>query len=264
MRRRNLFFVLMGFFAAGSAGAAEPSVPMAAHHAEYDLTSEQIRGTQIAGASGTMSYEVIDACDGWASHQRLRIIIDRREGQDVEMVSDYTTWESKDGKSMRFRMRQTTDGAVTTNLAGDAALDKPDGAGEVHYVLPEKAVKALPPGTLFPTRHTEAILRAAREGRKFMTLPLFDGTDEAGAQDSSVLVFAWDKGRDQKWPALQGLPSARVHVAFFNRQDVDSEPDYEVSMRYWENGIADDLDMDFGDFVMKAKLTKLALLPSKC
>jgi len=42
------------------------------------------------------------------------------------------------------------------------------------------------------------------------------------------------------------------------------EPDYEVSLRYWENGVADDLDMDFGDFVMSGKLAEFKLLPHRC
>ena len=35
-------------------------------------------------------------------------------------------------------------------------------------------------------------------------------------------------------------------------------------MRYWENGVADDLRMDFGDFVMNAKMTNLAPQPRRC
>ena len=35
-------------------------------------------------------------------------------------------------------------------------------------------------------------------------------------------------------------------------------------MRYWDNGIADKLKMDFGDFVMDAKLSDLKLQPHHC
>lgn len=263
--QRRIFLAFMAFLAAGTpAVAAERSVPMAAHQAVYDLTSEQIRGAEIEGVTGTMAYEVIDACDGWASRQRLQMTITNRHGQDIQMVSDYTTWESKDGLSMRFRMRQTTDGAVTTDVAGDAALDKPGGEGQARYVLPARAVKPLPAGTLFPMRHTEAIIEAAREGKKFTTLPLFDGTDDTGAQQTSVVVFSWGQAQNGKWPDLKALANGRVHVAFFDHSAADAQPDYEVSMRYWQNGVADDLDMDFGDFVMKGKLNRLTLLPSRC
>ena len=56
-----------------------------------------------------MGYEVTDACDGWAVRQRLTMTITNADGQDIQMASDYATWESKDGLKFRYHMRQTTD-----------------------------------------------------------------------------------------------------------------------------------------------------------
>jgi len=55
-----------------------------------------------------------------------------------------------------------------------------------------------------------------------------------------------------------------VHVAFFDHDADGQQPDYEVSMRYWANGVADDLNMDFGDFVMKGRLSELVVVPPGC
>jgi hypothetical protein len=251
-------------FAALPARAADQVPPLAAHRAMYALTLQQARGAEVSGASGTMAYEVLDACDGWATRQRLEMTISNRDGQDIQMLSDYTTWESKDGLQMRFRMRQTTETAVTSEVAGEASLERTGGPGQVRYSVPEAATKALPAGTLFPMAHTEAILAAARAGKKFTTLPLFDGTSEKGGQDSSVAIVNWEGPRASKWPDLSALSSGRVHVAFFDRDASSQQPDYEVGMRYWDNGVADDLTMDFGDFVMKGALTQLAILPPGC
>ncbi len=264
---RLVLFAFVTFLVApvvAPALAAEPPVPLVAHRATYDLTPAQIRGAGISGVTGTMTYEVIDACDGWASRQRLQMTVTNRDGQDIQMVSDYTTWEAKNGLSMRFRMRQTTEGAVTSEVAGSASLEKTGGPGEVHYTLPERAVRPLPAGTLFPMKHTAAILQAAKAGKKFLGVPLFDGTGDKGGQDTSVVVLSWGKSPAGKWPALAALPSGRVHVAFFDRDAASLQPDYEVSMRYWENGVADDLGMDFGDFLLKGSLSQLAFLPSRC
>jgi hypothetical protein len=35
-------------------------------------------------------------------------------------------------------------------------------------------------------------------------------------------------------------------------------------MRYWSNGVADELAMNFGDFVMNGKLTEFTLRPGHC
>ncbi len=234
------------------------------HKAEYKLSLENARSGDVISGSGTMSYEAIDACDGWAVRQRLSMLLTNRDGQDINMVSDYTTYEGKDGLSLRFRMRQVTEQAVTSEVAGEAILSRPGGTGVVTYTLPEAATKALPAGTMFPTLHTEALLAAAETGKKFLALPLFDGTGISGAQDSTIVINGWNTPVETKWSALASLPSGRVHIAFFDREAGSQQPDYEVTMRYFANGVADALSMDFGDFVMGGKLDSLTITKPGC
>lgn len=255
---RWMMLTLLGLLATLPAEAQT----LAGHRAFYDLQLEKSRA-DVIGASGKMAYEVTDACDAWAVRQRLQMTITGRDGQDIEMVSDYTTWESKDGKRMRFRLKQTTEDAVTSELAGEAELDA-SGAGVARYTLPENESKPLPEGTLFPMAHTEALLKAAMAGKKFLPLPLFDGTSAAGAQDSTVAIAAWATPGATKWAELAPLESGRVRIAFFDRDNATQQPDYEVGMRYWSNGVADDLSMDFGEFVMKATLARFSIQPSGC
>jgi hypothetical protein len=246
------------------ADAAGLNTASAAHRAIYNLTLSTSRGGDVVAARGTMGYEVMDACDGWAVRQRLSMTLTNTDGQDVEMVSDYATWESKDGLKFRFHMKQTTDTAVTSQTDGDAKLERAGGPGEAHYTVPEDTTKKLPPGTLFPMAHTSAILAAAQSGKKFLALPLFDGTDDSGAEDSFIVVLDWKKPETNKFAFLSNLPSTRVRLAFFDHETKGEVPTYQVGMRYWENGVADNLQMDFGDFVMDAKMTDLTPLPHKC
>ena len=243
--------------------AVSPSVPLAAHRALYRLTLERARGDVVA-AQGTMGYEVIDACDGWAVRQRLDMNVTNAEGQTINMISDYATWEGKDGRRMRFHMKQTTDEAIASQTDGDATMEPNGGPGVAHYTSPHRTSIKLPPGTLFPMAHTAAIIEAARAGKRLLNLPLFDGTSETGAEDSSIAITSWDKPKPTRWPALSKLPSTHVHIAFWDWDTKDMLPDYEVGMRYWENGVADDMTMDFGDFVMHAKLTQFAPQPRHC
>jgi hypothetical protein len=244
--------------------AAETPVHLAAHRAIYQLTLEKTRSDDVVGATGTMGYEVIDACDGWAVRQRLDMTVTNSDGQNIEMISDYATWESKDGLRFRFHMRQTTDSAVTSQTDGDAKLDRPGGPGVAHYTTPHATTMKLPSGTLFPMAHTAALIAAAADGKKYLNVPLFDGTDENGPEDSSIAIVDWKQPQAGHWPALSVLPSTRVHIAFFALKSESMTPDYEVGMRYWTNGVADDLRMDFGDFVMDAKMSNFALQPHRC
>jgi hypothetical protein len=251
--------------AASPAPPTKAPAPLAAHRALYELNlASSHGGRQISAAHGTMGYEVVDVCDGWATRQRLRMTITSSEGEDTDMDSDYATWESKDGLSFRFHMVQKSDSQVTSQTDGSARLSKTGGPGEVEYRLPKATTTTLPEGTLFPMMHTLSIINAAREGKKFLALPLFDGTDDDGYEDSSIAVIDWKQPFATKYPFLSSLPSTRVRIAFFDHAAGTPTPTYEVAMRYWENGVADDMLMDFEDFAMNAKLTELTPLPRKC
>ncbi|HEX3995707.1 MAG TPA: cell envelope integrity EipB family protein [Acetobacteraceae bacterium] len=273
-RLAAVFFLLgPGFLphAAGAAPAPPPTrapVPLAAHRALYELTRDNTApsrgGREIASAHGTMGYEVADVCDGWATRQRLNMTITNADGQDTDMDSDYATWESKDGLNFRFHMVQKSDTAVTNQTDGSAHLSRTGGPGEVEYRLPKETKTALPAGTLFPMMHTIAIINAAREGKKFLALPLFDGTDDDGYEYSSIAVMDWKPPFQTQHSFLNTLASTRVRIAFFDHAKEDTTPTYEVAMRYWENGVADNMVMDFEDFVMSAKLTELTPLPKRC
>lgn len=272
MRLRPLLYTLAAFAATSTATlpawAADP-VPMAAHRAVYKLTLDTSRG-DVTDASGQMNYEVTDACDGWATRQRLALDIVNRDGQDINLVSDYATWEAKDGLSMRFRMRQTTDTAVTDQVEGTATLDSKGGPGTVHYTVPEAKDMPLPAGTLFSMAHTEAIIAAAQSGKKFLSVPIFDGTGDKGAQDSFIVIGNWGATAAAPYPALAKLDSGKVHISFFDRDAKPSKekpsgsPDYEVGMTYYANGVANDLLMNFSDFTMHGTFTEFTETPPHC
>jgi len=114
------------------------------------------------------------------------------------------------------------------------------------------------------TAEQAKIIAAARDKKHFLSLPLFDGTDEKGVEDSFIVVLDWKPPMAGKWPALSSLPSTLVHIAFFDHGPAAMTPTYEVSMRYWENGVADGMKMNFGDFIMNAKMDNFAPQPRRC
>jgi hypothetical protein len=262
--------VALGAAVALPGRAAEPGVEaMVGHRAAYRLTLDKVRdNSDIARAEGVMLYEVVDSCDGWATRQRFQLRLTDRDGQDVETASDYSTFETKDGKKIRFSLTQTSQGAVSQRVAGEAEVT-PDG-GTVTYTEPEQKEEALPKGTLLPMLHTIRSLAAARAGTRMMVVPLFDGTSPDGAQDTTTVISAWTPPQpNARFPDLAKLGSARMRVAFFDRKDDGSgggasAPDYEVGLRYYENGVADEMSMDFGEFSVNGALQELSILPNPC
>ncbi len=191
---------------------------LAAHRAAYRLTLAQAREPgNIARAEGAMAYELIDACDGWATRQRFSLTLTDRDGTEVETASDYSTYESKDGRRLRFTLTQMTQGAVTARIAGEAEI-MADGTGVVRYTEPAAREERLPPGTMLPNSHTILTLNAARSGQRLVVGPLMDGTSEDGAQDTTTVLSAWDAPREvEGFPMLSPLGSVRMRIAFFDR-----------------------------------------------
>ena len=237
---------------------------LAAHHAVYALTLDASKTQNVGDAHGTMTYDVLDTCSAWTTSQHLVIDTTSKDGQDTHMVSDYATLESKDGTRIDFHMKQVTDQAVTLQLDGHASLDRSGGHGNAAFSNPETKTVPLPEGTLLPMAHTAALLDAAAAGRRFLSVPLFDGTSADGAQDTFVTVESWHKPAAQKWAALAKLPFGRVHIAFFDRTKTTQTPIMQIGMIYYAGGIADQLAMDFGDFVMDGTLKQLELHPPSC
>ncbi|MDG6095223.1 cell envelope integrity EipB family protein [Acetobacter sp. AN02] len=240
---------------------AEDAVRLVPHRAVYDLRPAAMAGGDVVGAGGTMTYVVSEECSAWSTEQRLTVRTVSRTGQAVEMVSDYTTLESRDGRSMKFRTTQTNNDETVLRVDGEAEL-KPDGAGEVHYDQPSKKTVPLPAGTLFPMMHTKALLEAAQKGETGFDAMLFDGTSPDGAQHVYANLSGWKlKDAGASFPELGKIPFSRVRLSFFSSDPAEMLPEFENSMKYYAGGESDDLEMNFGEFRLHGVLTEFRLLP---
>ncbi|WP_237214963.1 cell envelope integrity EipB family protein [Falsiroseomonas oryziterrae] len=241
---------------------------MVAHRAAYRLDLGEGRNSGITAVRGAMVFDVQDACEGWATRQRMTMTVVDRDGQEIETVSDYATFEAKDNSRLRFSLTQSTGGAISQRVAGEAEL-RSDGSGSVRYTEPAGKEEALPAGTMLPTRHTVLSIEVARAGRRILAGPLFDGTSDEGVQDTTTVISGWQATPQEppRFPLLAGQASARMRIAFFERGAATggaSQPEYEVGLRYFENGVADDLVMDFGEFSVTGRLLELTAVPGGC
>jgi hypothetical protein len=241
---------------------ASEAMDLAAHRAFYRLTLDSTENSGVTNAAGAMEYEVIDGCQGWATQQRLDMTVLDREGGDTHTVSDYSTWESKDGQHFRFRITQSTNDDREVR-AGWAELP-PSKPGFAVYTLPNPRRITLPPGTVFPMAQTEAVLSAAQKGQMFVSLPVFDGTATTTVENTFAVITAHGQMLPTVFAPLSRLHSVYVHMGYFDTNTAQMLPDTLLSMRYWDNGVADSLTMDFGNFTMSGKLAQFELLPHHC
>lgn len=261
---RRLFFapaaVALACLVAGSAGAGEISP----HRALYTMSlSRANNDAGVAAASGTMAYQWGETCDGWTVEQRYRLKMGYAELADVNISSNFVTWESKDGLNYRFNQKETRNGADEDEIRGTAKLDGPDQGGTANFEKPDTKDFALPSGALFPSAHTLMLIDKAKAGETFLSKHVFDGA----TVENAVLVSAVigprvepDAEAAKKSPLLN-RPGWRVRLAFFPADPKAEKPDYELGMLLLDNGVSRDMVIDYGDYAIHAKLDDIEALP---
>jgi len=264
--RRCAALAALGWvFSISSAGA----VDISPHRALYSLTLDTTKtASGIAGASGAMYYEWGEACDGWTVDQRFRLRLIYSEEGAVEINSTLLTWESKDGLKYNFNEKRLRNGEVEDDIRGEAHLDGKDKGGVAQFEKPEQTKLTLAPSVLFPTAHTLVLIARAQAGEQFLARKVFDGAAiENAGQITAVIGPELHPDPHAPKPLDSPLlqrPSWRVSLAFFSadsgKSDADT-PDYQLTMRLLDNGVSQDMSLDYGDYILKAKLDDIEPLP---
>jgi hypothetical protein len=262
---------LIGLSALGILLIAPPAgaVDISPHRALYSLTLDSSKtASGVAAASGAMYYEWGETCDGWTVDQRFRLRLVYAEEGAVSVNSSLLTFESKDGLHYRFNEKRVRNGNVEDDIHGEANLDGKDKGGTAVFDKPDQTKFTLAPGVLFPTAHTLVLIAHAQAGDTFIARKVFDGAEVDNAGQITAVIGPELKP-DPKAPKpldnpLLQRPSWRVSLAFFpagsSKNDAET-PDYQLTMRLLDNGVSQDMSLDYGDYVLKAKLDDIEALP---
>ncbi|MEO0393152.1 MAG: cell envelope integrity EipB family protein [Pseudomonadota bacterium] len=232
------------------------------HKAIYQLKMTSVRNMQrISSVSGEMFFEWGDACEAWTTTQKFQLDYNYLEGGSQSYVSDYSSWEAKDGQTFSFTSKNLNNGRVHKVYRGSAERQGA-GDGEVDFSRPEEKQMDIPEGFLFPSEHTFELLEAAHNGKKIFGAVMFDGSDD----DGPILVNAVIGKRldalsadEQPDEMLRGAGWS-VRMAFFDFADENTEANYEMTVTLLENGIVRDLVIDYDEFSLKGELVTIDAL----
>jgi len=272
MFRSSLAAVLLGGMSAlclsfPAAHAAGPS-GLVAHRAIYDLELKDATDRSgIAGMYGRMVYEFTGSdCTGFTTNFRFVTQIDTG---DSNRMSDQqtTTFEDLTKHIFKFETKSFTDDALDKDVSGAAA----DDSKGIKVDLTQPSAKQIDLAeSRFPTEHMLDIIQNAKLGKSFFEAHVFDGSDDGDRSLLATTVVGKaetpkiDDADADKAGAFAKTPFWPVTVAYFNEKSHgDAMPVYRMSFKLYENGITRDLTMDYGDFVLTGKLTKLEMLDTK-
>lgn len=232
---------------------------LAPHTAHYEMKLLSARGgSGIEAVSGDMAIRWEGDCTGWTMSNRTIFDVTYTGGETVRVAMDASTWEAAAGDRYTFLVRTLFNNKETERVEGKARLDGARNIAE--FALPEKKTIELPVGTIFPTAHTKMVLDAAGDTPEIIRATVFDGFTDEGAQFVNAIVGkrlpAATAGRTA-FPGLKQQPAWSINLAFFDAAKADAEPNSEIRLKIFRNGIAEMMEMDFGDFRLLADLKDL-------
>ena len=257
---RTAFAVVIAIIVAGHGAGAIELIP---HRAIYAVTLASAEsGSGIATVKGEMLADWSESCAGWSLEHRSRLDVTYVPGAAIRLTSTVATWESRDGLEYRFDVRNSANGRVTERIQGRATLAADGRTGRVVYGTPAGRIDALPAGTVFPTTHSVRVLEAAKNAPALAAMPVFDGLTLEGTFLISAALGRPRAPGPAPSAALAGLDnrlSWPLQMAFFPIAGKAAEPAHEIGMVMYDNGVGENLLLDFGDFKVRAHLLRLEM-----
>lgn len=243
---------------------------LVAHKAVYDVRITRLTsGSPIVGVSGSMFFKWHDDCDAYNTDHRFQVRYDYTEQGALNVFSRYIAYESKDGRMMSYASTSDENGSLAEELRGVAR--RSGAGGKAINTKPDGLAFDLPEGFVFPTQHTQNILKHARAGDKFYHAVLFDGTDTDGPIEINAVIgmprAAKTPSVDAIDPRLTSGKAWPVRMGFFSLKPKAGEeadrPLYEMEILLHDNGIVSDILVDYDGFSVGQKLLALeALAPA--
>jgi hypothetical protein len=262
--------VLVAAALAAGPALADP-IALAAHRAGYEITLGGVDGDHRSNAdvpisaSGLIAYEFQgSSCEGYTSNFRQLTELQRAEGGTVASDINAVSFEDAQAKSLRFEITTQSGEESQPGVSGSAERAD-DGDIDVDLVKPGKEKVDLGHDVLFPTQHIAHIISTAQSGGRVLEARVFDGSDTGKKVYSTLAIIGLQrKGASDDSaiaPRLADVPRWPVTISYFNEANKDSAPDYTMTFDLYENGVSGSLKLDYGSFVLAAKLKKLDWLP---
>jgi len=236
---------------------------------ELRLTHASSSGGPRA-ATGLFETRFAETCAGWDSKTHTILNLAFGEGPSVTNERFFSSSEAKTGRDYKFAALTLKNGKRVEAYSGVADLGKR--GGHARYEVPagegQKTGKLvtikLPPGTLFPAAHAQALLSSAEQGGPLFRQVVLNGSSSVGPRVMSTAIgprrapgHPEEAGIDQM---LLGTTSWRMSSAYFNLFERRDMPNTEVSLQLYKSGVTESFEQTFGDFVVSAKLQRLRRL----
>ncbi len=261
------FACALASLAAAVGASPAAGLKLQPHIAVYELGLKSAQNRSgLVNVSGRLALELLGSdCEDWTINFRMVSRFVTSESAVKLLDTQNSTWESADGKTINVTQRHFVDGKLDTESRVSATIGK--GATYGRIELPDRQQAELTNGAIFPVGHQKKIIRAALAGETRDESTVFDGTE--GTKTYTAISFLGSKrkpgrrltplnaGDASKLAEVDAWP---VNISYYDAAQGDQgegTPNHEVDFEMYENGVAGDMIIDYGEFALRAVLSKL-------
>ncbi len=261
--------VLLG--AATTTTMAQERVVLVPHRAVYELMLDPAKPAKaIENAKGRIAFDFTgDACEGYALSFRQVTELSGSETGARVIDARTNSFEGGAGESFRFKT-ETQVSEAPREIVDGTATQGASGGMDVALKLPKADTHRFEGKAVFPSAQLKAAIQAARAGDRTMSIRMFDGSDDGRQMFETLSVIgrkieagdALDKVEEPlRTPDFARMARWPVKMSYFKESTGEQTPSYTISFDLYENGVTAAVRMDYGEFALKAALTRLDLLP---
>lgn len=251
--------------------APATAATLAPHRAYYDLDVKRLgAGSGITNVKGKLAYEISgSACEGYAVNYRIAYRIVYSDGGPQVVDNQLASYESGDGLQLDVTLKQFLDSRLNTESRIKVTKDAETLPGKGLITTTDTKDFETAASTLFPARFQNKLIDAAAKGASRDDTMVFEGTDEEKSLRAISFIGAKRPVAglpDKNAAELSSVAAWPVSISYYaEKANDDDAPVYQTSFLLLDNGISTDITLDFGNYALSGKLTKLELLkPATC
>lgn len=245
--------------------AAEPLITGSATY-EIEFDADKSTGSAAAGIFGEMILSLKHDCTAYRTDAAIDITFAPASGKPLKMAMRSTLVE--DGDTLDFQIASEMGNAIAERAEGTAR--RSDDGISVALTAPSKKTFTVAGPVLFPIAMIEAALAAAKAGKTFVDLQVFDGSAEGEEVWSlSVIVTPVAASEDLGEEALfatglgfEALDRWRMKFSYFkSRAGGDQMPAFSTEAIVYANGFTLASVYDLGGAAVRLKLIDFSPIP---
>ena len=236
---------------------------LVSHKAYYKLLLKKtVTNSLLEGGEGNSTFYFEKSCVGWALKENFLLSYNLTNNKTSNTYSIFKTFEDFSASNFSFKHFDKSDINGIINYQG--YIKKKDSYLSGKLIDKEITNLNYQDKILLPTEHLIKLLDHAKRNKKFLYSNVFFGSSKiALIKKVSAVIGNKKKIKTELSSSLRHIYVWPINLAFFNYNSQKSSPETQIKIDIDQGGVVFNYEVDYGDYKMKAKLTKLENLPEK-